>query len=167
MIINGIIIQVAILYLSKKLYAKEGDDLMNLVIVESPYKANDYHELELNMAYARSALRDCLLRGEAPYASHLLYTQDGVLNDEIPEERTLGIDAGLEWGKHAKATVVYVDRGISTGMNYGIANAINNRRPVFFRSLSNDITKFSIQDFTALGLNAGASFLLKDVIEMC
>jgi hypothetical protein len=39
-----------------------------------------------------------IIAGEAPIASHLLYTQPGVLRDEIPEERRHGIDAGLAWG---------------------------------------------------------------------
>jgi len=67
---------------------------MKRVIVESPYKG----DIPTNVAYAREALRDSLMRGEAPLASHLLYTQEGVLRDEIPEERALGIEAGLSWG---------------------------------------------------------------------
>lgn len=47
---------------------------MKLVIVESPYAG----DVKTNVAYARAAIRDCLMRGEAPYASHLLYTQEGV-----------------------------------------------------------------------------------------
>lgn len=39
---------------------------------------------------------DALDRGEAPYASHLLYTQ--MLDDTIPAERELGIKAGFAWG---------------------------------------------------------------------
>jgi hypothetical protein len=56
---------------------------------------------------------DSLLRGEAPIASHLLYTQPGVLNDQVADERRLGIEAGLAWLRAAKATVVYQDLGIS------------------------------------------------------
>lgn len=32
-----------------------------------------------------------LKRGEAPIASHLLYTQPGILNDDIPDQRLLSI----------------------------------------------------------------------------
>lgn len=102
------------------------------VIVESPYAG----DIERNERYARAALRDCLLRGEAPIASHLLYTQPGVLNDSIPEERQHGIDAGLAWGEVAEATVVYVDFGLTRGMEYGIANAHLAGRPVELRSLA-------------------------------
>lgn len=104
---------------------------MRLVILESPYAG----DVVVNVAYARSCLRDCLLRGEAPIASHLLYTQSGVLDDTIPEERVLGMRAGLCWGRFAQATVVYTDRGISLGMNEGIARAKREGRPVELRSL--------------------------------
>ena len=80
-------------------------------------------------------MHDCFKRGEAPYASHLLYTQDGVLDDNIPEERMLGIEAGLLWGSKADKTVVYTDLGISSGMEYGIQNAIKVGRMIDYRSI--------------------------------
>ena len=104
---------------------------MRKVVVESPFAG----DVESNIEYARAAMRDCLMRGEAPIASHLLYTQPGILDDLIPEERQLGIDAGLLWGALAEATVVYTDRGISRGMEYGIANAEAAGRPVEYRTL--------------------------------
>ena len=102
-----------------------------LVIVESPYAG----DVERNVAYARAALADCLRRGEAPFASHLLYTQPGVLDDDIPHERAWGIDAGLAWGSVADATVLYTDLGISRGMEYGIAAAEKAGRPIEERTL--------------------------------
>lgn len=84
-----------------------------LVVIESPYAGN----VGLNVAYARAALVDSLHRGEFPIASHLLYTQPGVLDDDNPEERQLGINAGLAWAEHAQLTAVYVDLGISAGMH--------------------------------------------------
>ena len=104
---------------------------MNLVIVESPFAG----DIEKNQEYARACLRDCLLKGESPYASHLLFTQKGILDDSIPEERKLGIDAGLEWGKLANKTVIYTDLGISSGMEYGIKNAKANNREIEYREL--------------------------------
>lgn len=92
---------------------------MKRVILESPYAG----DIERNVAYARACLRDSLLRGEAPLASHLLYTQPGVLRDDEPDERQWGIDAGLAWGAAAEATVVYTDLGVSRGMAHGIAHA--------------------------------------------
>ena len=88
-----------------------------------------------NIEYGRRCLRDSLFRGEAPIASHLLYTQPGVLNDNDPDERRLGINAGLVWGVVAEATVVYTDYGISKGMEYGIARAKAENRPVEYRKI--------------------------------
>lgn len=104
---------------------------MRLVILESPYAG----DIEENVEYACACLRDSLLRGESPIASHLLYTQPGVLNDAIPEERQLGIDAGLAWKAVAHASVVYTDRGITSGMHYGIKAAQEAGIPVEFRRL--------------------------------
>lgn len=102
------------------------------VILESPFAG----DVEANIEYARRCMRDCLMRGEAPIASHLLYTQDGILDDNIPKERQLGIDAGLLWGAEAEKTVVYADRGMSKGMRYGIEVAEKIGRPVEYRSLN-------------------------------
>jgi hypothetical protein len=92
---------------------------MKLVILESPYAG----DVAANVEYARACVRDSLARGEAPIASHLLYTQPGILDDAKPDERQWGIDAGLAWKAVAHASVVYVDRGISRGMEYGMAIA--------------------------------------------
>lgn len=104
---------------------------MRLVILESPFAG----DIDANIGYARACLRDSLGRGEAPIASHLLYTQPGVLDDSIAAERQQGIEAGLAWRAVAQASVVYVDRGVSSGMRYGIAAARQARLPVEFRSI--------------------------------
>lgn len=75
------------------------------------------------------------MRGEAPIASHLLFTQPGILDDADPMERTMGINAGLAWGGVADATVVYLDRGVSNGMRYGVDNAKRAQRPIEYRSV--------------------------------
>lgn len=102
-----------------------------LVILESPFAG----DVEKNVAYARACMRDCLLRGEAPYASHLLYTQEGVLDDNIPSEREHGIQAGFAWRQVAETTVVYTDLGISRGMQYGIEDANDRGCPIEYRTL--------------------------------
>ncbi|MDH7786306.1 hypothetical protein QBD01_002327 [Ochrobactrum sp. 19YEA23] len=88
-----------------------------LVIIESPYGG----DVVRNAEYARACLLDSLRRGEAPIASHLLHTQ--VLDDMRPDERELGIEAGLAWYRVAEKCVVYGDRGISGGMIAGIERA--------------------------------------------
>lgn len=108
---------------------------MRLVIVESPFAAPTPEGIERNVSYARACLADCLQRGEAPYASHLLYTQPRVLDDTKPLERELGIGAGLAWGRHAAASVVYVDLGVSGGMVRGIDDAHAHCRQVEIRRL--------------------------------
>ncbi len=111
---------------------------MRRVVLESPFAGRGTDvvgETAKNVDYARACLHDCLDRGEAPIASHLLYTQPGVLNDEDPIERKWGIEAGLEWGKLGEASVVYVDRGVSKGMKFGIARARKEGRPVEYRTL--------------------------------
>jgi hypothetical protein len=102
---------------------------MRLVILESPYAG----DVERNTLYARRALKDSLMRGEAPIASHLLYPQ--VLDDLIPSERQLGMDAGLAWRKVAEATVVYQDYGISPGMEYGMQLAQERGIPIEYRRI--------------------------------
>lgn len=101
------------------------------VIIESPYAG----DIEANTAYARACVRDSLARGEAPIASHLLYTQPGILRDDVPDERARGIAAGLAWGMMAHVTVVYTDLGISGGMRQGVEAAERAGRPIEFRSL--------------------------------
>lgn len=108
---------------------------MRLVLVESPFAGPTPADRAQNITYARRALHDCFRRDEAPFASHLLYTQPGVLNDDLPAERQQGIDAGLLWGALAAATVVYVDRGVSNGMRYGIMRALRVGREVEIRAL--------------------------------
>lgn len=92
---------------------------MKRVILESPYAG----DIPANLKYARACIRDCLKRGEAPIASHLLFTQEGILDDLVPSERELGINAGLAWQTAADAVVVYTDRGISNGMALAIDRA--------------------------------------------
>jgi hypothetical protein len=99
------------------------------IILESPLAGN----VRRNTAYARAAMRHALEQGDAPMVSHLLYTQ--CLDDEVPEERALGIEAGLCWGPKATATVVYVDLGVSPGMKFGIERAEKEKRPVEFRTV--------------------------------
>jgi hypothetical protein len=108
---------------------------MRRVILESPFAG----DVQRNLRYARACVRDSLLRGEAPIASHLLYTQPGVLNDDIPAERQNGIDAGLAWCEVADASVVYVDLGISSGMKYGMDLARKAGLPVEVRTLPSDV----------------------------
>lgn len=113
---------------------------MRRVILESPYRGGGHWPMSWwrrlqNIRYARAAVRHSLTLGEAPIASHLLYTQPGILDDDNAAERAWGIDAGLAWGAVADATVVYSDRGISQGMVWGVQNAHREGRPVEWRTI--------------------------------
>lgn len=111
---------------------------MRLVVLESPYGADTEAAIRANIEYARACVRDCLKRGESCIASHLLYTQPYVLDDKVPAERQLGMEAGWAWIEVCDAMVVYIDYGISKGMREGIEVAEKFRKPVEFRELSQD-----------------------------
>jgi len=102
---------------------------MRRVILESPYAG----DVERNVAYARRALLDSIRRGEAPMASHLIYTQ--VLDDLKADERALGLAAGHAWIGAAEAMVCYVDLGISRGMQDAIEAATAAGIPVERRTI--------------------------------
>ena len=104
---------------------------MKLVIIESPYAG----DIKRNTEYARLAVRDSLERGEAPIASHLLYTQPGILKEEIVEERQWGIAAGLAWLRKAEAMVVYEDYGISSGVAGAIEKAKRHGKEIIYRKI--------------------------------
>lgn len=108
---------------------------MRRVIVESPYAGPDEQTIARNESYARAALSDCLARGESPFASHLLYTQPGVLDDGDPYERERGILAGFAWGETAEAIAVYIDLGNTPGMKQGIIHYQRLGIPIEYRSI--------------------------------
>jgi len=110
---------------------KNGEKTMTRVILESPYAG----DIERNIKYARMCVRDSLMRGESPIASHLLYTQEGILNDDFPEERQIGIDAGLAWKGVAEKHIFYIDYGMSSGMKYGLHYATKNKISVEYRRI--------------------------------
>lgn len=105
-----------------------------IVVIESPYAGN----VEANVTYARACVADSLARGEAPYASHLLYTQEGILNDLAPAQRRLGIDAGLSFHHVASLVVFYIDMGWSPGMREAEHHARRHGVSVTYRSLRPD-----------------------------
>lgn len=136
--------------------------MSRLVIIESPYAADPkvvaawpfglrwlvaWRLRRRNVRYARAAMADCIRRGEFPIASHLLYTQPGILRDEVPHERTAGINAGLlyaeaaqAWarvkgGDHEAIRAAYINHGVSSGMTYGLRHADAIEQRVEYRIL--------------------------------
>lgn len=106
------------------------------IALESPFQGGSPEATELNVIYARKAFKHSLMvHGEIPFASHLLYTQDGILDDTIPAERALGISAGFYTNLLAHKTVLYIDLGISRGMLEGAKASYAANRPLVLRSL--------------------------------
>ena len=103
-------------------------------IIESPFSGN----IEANIEYARQAVKDSVHRGEAPIASHLLFTQPGILNDHDPDERLLGCEAGWAWIKVADRMAVYMDFGISSGMKMAIHLAAQQNLRIDYRTILGD-----------------------------
>jgi hypothetical protein len=114
--------------------------MTKFVGIETPYSGKDLTEIMRNIIYARACIRDSLIRGETPFASHLFYTQPGILDDDIPHERELGINAGQDIIDSLPdiITAVYSDLGISRGMEYGIERAKKKGRSIEYRLLGND-----------------------------
>ncbi len=113
--------------------------MTRFVDVETPYMANNEEQQRMHLLYARACVRDSLMRGETPFASHLFFTQPGILDDNLSNERQMGIEAGKKLIEAIPGivTVVYQDLGISKGMLYGIERAVTNRRGVEYRNLEN------------------------------
>jgi len=109
------------------------------VLIESPYAGDTPEKVQQNIEYAQKAIKDCLERKEAPFASHLLYTQ--ALDDNVPSERELGIKAGLVYSQIVDKIVVYIDRGISDWMIKGILYHTSLWKDMEYRSIKYDINK--------------------------
>ncbi|MEK7322596.1 MAG: hypothetical protein AABZ84_05910 [Pseudomonadota bacterium] len=82
-------------------------------------------------------MRDCFCRGETPFSS-LLYALVGCLDDDIPDEREIGLEAGFVWGALAEACVVYTNLGVTAGMKQGIERANASNQTVEYRQLDEE-----------------------------
>ena len=108
-------------------------DAVKLVAIESPYQGN----VELNLRYLCACMADSFARGEAPFASHGIYTRPGVLRDEVPEERARGMKAGFAWAAKAEIRAIYLDLGMSDGMRDGRAHAREIGQRIEYRLVPN------------------------------
>lgn len=106
------------------------------VIVESPYRALNSRTARRNIAYAISAMKDAINRGEAPFLSHLLYPD--ALDDTVPYERELGITLGYAWWASAEAVCFYCDLGWSMGMVNAKILAQSRHIPIEERYIAQD-----------------------------
>lgn len=82
---------------------------MKLIFVASPYAG----DVEKNIEYAKEACRYVLNEGNAFFCPHLLYPQ--ILDDNILEERKLGIKMGKEFLNQCDELWVF-GKNITNGM---------------------------------------------------
>lgn len=138
---------------------------MKTIILESPFAG----EVERNLAYVRECMRWALTRGMSPFASHALYTQPGVLDDNDPDERKLGIAAGLEWRRVADLSVFCVRYGWSGGMVGALLSAKAENRPYIVidvddspnRLLPGDVVRFPDNDEGMVRLAANENGMVR------
>ena len=105
------------------------------VVIESPYAG----DTRRNLVYAKLAMLDSIYKGEAPFASHILYT--ALLDDDDKDERALGLRMGAAWAEAADLVAFYIDFGMSVGM-MGTLSMLKNgliRVPYEERKLSSDV----------------------------
>lgn len=99
------------------------------VILESPYAG----EVERNRLYALACSKDMFDRGEAVFASHLIYPR--FLQAYNLSERAQGLEAGKAWIPAAQCMVIYTDFGVTSGMEEGIEEAKKHGVPILRRKL--------------------------------
>jgi len=114
---------------SAEAFEFSGRKTMRPVVIESPYSG----DVSRNRLYLEACILDCLRRGETPYASHKMLTD--ALDDLEPEERKLGMSAGYPWVELAETSAIYIDLGVSRGMEKALKlcpDAKIERRTVLF-----------------------------------
>lgn len=89
------------------------------VVIESPFQG----DVPRNVMYADCLLFDSLMRGEAPFLGHLLYTR--VFSDADLVHREMGIRAHISVLTRASYVVVGTDLGEPT---WGMTEAIKVAR---------------------------------------
>lgn len=104
------------------------------VIIESPYAG----DIERNKRYLARCKKWCLENGYSPYASHQMLTD--VLDDNKPNEREKGIEAGFAFAEVGIMRIFFVDFGWSNGMKQALDHSQTNNLPF---TTKNILTKLS------------------------
>lgn len=97
--------------------------MQDLIIVESPYWANTEIGRLFNTIYARACNSKVLAEGNIPFSSHIYYTQPGILDDQVNEDREKGMRAGFSIGEKFDYSIFFTDYGLSSGMKAGAESA--------------------------------------------
>lgn len=116
------------------------------VYIASPFKGATTELTRQNIIYARLCMLDSLERGEAPYLSHLLYTQ---VWSEEPKLRAAGLAAGDAWREASEIVAVYQDLGVTPGMQAAIEKVRRDQRTEF-RSISRLLTGCDMSEVDAI-----------------
>jgi hypothetical protein len=103
------------------------------VQIESPFSAPTLEGTIIRAAYTQMAIHHSLTLHESPFASHWMYPP--VLNDNLPEERKLGMEAGFARYIESDRIALYLDLGMSGGMRAGLEVASQYNIPVVERRL--------------------------------
>ena len=105
------------------------------VIVLSPFMAEDPALAMKMQRYAARAIKDSLMKNEAPLASYVFYSD--ALSPKNPIERDIGLQAQLTWLKGCDILAVYMDFGITPAMQVVINNAMLKVKRIEYRTIGN------------------------------
>ena len=101
---------------------------MKRVYICSPYRGDGSTNTETNEAFAVMLCKLAISRGYAPIAPHLYLPK--ALDDNKPEERQIGIDAGLAFLEVCDELWFCYKYGISEGMQKELQAAIDAGKTV-------------------------------------
>ncbi len=118
--------------------------MVKTAILETPFKNDDLVIKNENILYTNLVSRVLMLEHKiSPLFFHTLYTQH--LDDDCETERNLGLEMSFHHHTHVDMKIVAIDRGISTGMGYGIKDAMKKGVTIKFLSLDPEVHE-RIQD---------------------
>ena len=101
------------------------------IIIESPFKNDNKNKFNDNYLYLCLVARRQMKEEKASVLFfHALYTQ--FLNDNVADERLLGLLKSLEWHTFGDCKLYAIDRGVSEGMILGGEDAIKKDIKVAF-----------------------------------
>lgn len=108
---------------------------LKMVVLETRFVSKDIKTMIMYRKFTLACIRGCLKRGEALYASHMMFAETNTLDEFSAEELTLGMVAGFLWSNQATKTVVYTDLGIGKGIAKGIETAKLNSKEIEYKTL--------------------------------
>ena len=107
------------------------------VYIASRYRANTEEQFELQLAKTKEVAREVALAGHDVIVPHLMLTQ--FLDDDIEEERKVGIASAMRLLDMCDTLYLYVGSGLSGGMKAEIDYAIEKGIPISGFKNMNDL----------------------------